>query len=210
MKYTTEIKNKFIIAKGTEREVEIPFMLDNMPEPPKRILDVSCCYTHSLSIFEKLGFDIYGIDLLPYKHKKFIKADARNIPFKDNYFDVVTCISAMEHFGLVQTPYKTDKVEDKIADIKAILEMKRILKPNGLLILTLPYGKLSFDLKTWIKEYDKKAIDKLINISELKLVKVQYGIEKNDEWVITNEETASEVLSSNKVLSNISLLLKKE
>ena len=37
-------------------------------------------------------------------HDRFIKADARNIPFDDKSFDVVTCISSLEHYGLVETP----------------------------------------------------------------------------------------------------------
>lgn len=50
-------------------------------------------------------------------------ADARNIPFSDGVFDRVVCCSVLEHI-----PDNRDR---------ALEEMKRVLKPGGLLLLTL-------------------------------------------------------------------------
>lgn len=55
------------------------------------------------------------------KKISFSNADLRKLPFQDSYFDVVYCISTLEH-------------TDNYSDI--INEFRRVLKPNGRLILT--------------------------------------------------------------------------
>lgn len=52
-----------------------------------------------------------------------IKADIQNLPFNNNYFDVIICNHVLEH------------VED---DIKAMKELLRVLKPGGFAILQVP------------------------------------------------------------------------
>ena len=53
-----------------------------------------------------------------------VKMDIHNIPFEDNYFDLVLCNHVLEH------------VED---DILALKEIKRVLKKNGFGIVMIPF-----------------------------------------------------------------------
>lgn len=57
-----------------------------------------------------------------------IISDITNIPVDDNSYDIVLCSEVIEH---VFNP------------LEAIKEFKRILKPNGLLILTFPFRSLT-------------------------------------------------------------------
>ncbi len=65
-------------------------------------------------------------DLYP-KKENIDKIDVANIPYGDNAFDLVICNHVLEH---VPEYYK------------AIKEIFRVLKPNGIAILQTPYSKL--------------------------------------------------------------------
>lgn len=52
-----------------------------------------------------------------------VKADISNLPFKDNSYDVILCNHVLEH------------IPD---DTKAMQELYRVLKPNGMAILQIP------------------------------------------------------------------------
>jgi ubiquinone/menaquinone biosynthesis C-methylase UbiE len=66
-----------------------------------------------------------GMDIAP-RSKKIIKGDLTKIPFKENYFDTVFVCDVFEH--LSPTDLK-----------KALSEIKRVLKPNSYLILSVPF-----------------------------------------------------------------------
>ena len=85
---------------------------------------------------------------------EFIPGDLTITPFPNNYFDVVTCISVIEH-GVNEEKY--------------FKEMNRILKKGGLLITSTDYweikiepgGKLAHNNPIFI--YDKESVKKLLN-----------------------------------------------
>lgn len=52
-------------------------------------------------------------------------------------FDVITCISAVEHFGLA----RFGDQKDANGDIKGVAILRSFLKPKGLMILTAPFGQ---------------------------------------------------------------------
>jgi len=58
----------------------------------------------------------------------FCLADARQLPHADNYFDIIYSMSVVEH------------VEAPNGDVQAVQEMVRVLKPGGLLLLSVPFG----------------------------------------------------------------------
>ena len=66
-------------------------------------------------------------DLFPEKYPKgTLKVDATDIPFDENYFDVVLCNHVLEHIP---------------EDQKAINEIFRVLKPGGWAVLQVPMDK---------------------------------------------------------------------
>jgi SAM-dependent methyltransferase len=58
----------------------------------------------------------------------FSLADARSLEFGDAEFDVVYSMSVIEH------------IEGEEGDSRAIRELLRVLKPGGLLVLSVPFG----------------------------------------------------------------------
>ena len=212
MKYEMEVLSRLIEGYlNTEREVEFPFIFDNMPEPPAKLLDVSCSRCIFLLEMNKLGFDAYGIDINDYEFpcNKFLKADARDIPFKNNWFDIVTCISALEHYGFVGPPYNTDTVYDPEAPFTAIKEMARVAKDDGIIILTLPFGYAEGQWLNWIKFYNTDLINQLVDSANLIIVKKQIKACINNLWEDICQEEGEKVLTTDKVNCNFSMVLKK-
>lgn len=70
------------------------------------------------------------------RHKiTFLQSDITRSLLPDNIFDVITAISTIEHVGL-KNRYGITYGDDE----KAIKEIRRILKPNGILLMTVPFG----------------------------------------------------------------------
>ncbi len=105
----------------------------------KNILDVGCgigVYTQKFSLEGNL---VYGIDIDPEniklakkltKKARFLVAKAENLPFKDNFFDIVFLHEILEH------------VED---DKKAVFEAFRVLKEKGKMIIFVPNRLYPFE-----------------------------------------------------------------
>ncbi len=117
---------------------------------PGKILDIGCGNCRNLMPFAKRGFECYGIDFSEEmidhskkyckKHKLKINlkvADAKKIPFKDNYFDYCLFLASL------------NCIEEERE--KALLESKRVLKKDGLALITV-WNKLKKEF--WFKPKD--------------------------------------------------------
>lgn len=90
--------------------------------------------------------------------------DLRQTDFSDSSFDEIACLSTLEHIGMDNTLFTEDisKCEAKINDfVLALSEMRRILKPRGRLLLTVPFGKY----QNWgeFQQFDKVLLDRAAN-----------------------------------------------
>ncbi len=99
-----------------------------------KILDAGCGEGHLLEKLKRSesGNAYYGVDVTPEAlgrakercpESQVSHANLVQTGFPDNFFDVVTCTEVIEH----------------VYEYKAVLEeLRRILKPGGILILTFP------------------------------------------------------------------------
>ncbi len=101
---------------------------------PQSILDIGS-YRHFimglLAHFSVTTLDIRKRQKL-VAGETILTGDAREVPFPDNYFDLVLSLCALEHFGLG----RYGDPLDGHADQKAFAEMKRVLKRGGQLIFS--------------------------------------------------------------------------
>lgn len=97
--------------------------------------------------------------------------DARKMDFPNNSFDIVTCISTIEH------------IRDD-GDMLVIDEIRRILRPGGKAIISVPYSQQfceeNFDyyFQRW---YDYQSLyQRIINRSQLKLDKILFFMDSQN------------------------------
>ena len=93
----------------------------------KSILEVGCGTGRWISSLEQVSKKVFGLDYsfdmmkIPKTNKSnlnLVNADAVQIPFRDNFFDMIFCVNAIHHFP--------DKE-------KFIAECKRTLTSNGMI-----------------------------------------------------------------------------
>lgn len=120
------------------------------PQGGEKFLDVACGGGDLSLIIAKRGCQVHGVDISVDSIKKanllgrkeacaFLVADAEQLPYKDSYFDKVVCSSSIEHFS---------------DDGKALREMNRVLKTNGIIVLTT--DSLSYPMRESLKEKHRK------------------------------------------------------
>jgi len=66
-----------------------------------------------------------------------LAADILKLPFRDDSVDTLSCLHVIEHIGLG----RYGDTIDPDGSIRAALELQRILRPGGKLLLSLPVGR---------------------------------------------------------------------
>jgi len=102
------------------------------------LLDVGCAFGFFVKMASQKGYSAMGCDISRYAVKQaqalfpklnFFEANIeKRIPFEDNLFDVVTALDTIEHCSDVHS---------------ALQETKRILKPQGLFLTSIPVNPLA-------------------------------------------------------------------
>ena len=144
--------------RPTDRYIEYPWAIGNLPSPPAKVLDVGCSGSIFPLLLKALGYETYGIDIRQYYPQGkffFTKSDVSVNLYQDDFFDVITAISVVEHIGL-KGRYSAH--EDMEGDVKALQEIYRILKPEGLFLMTVPI-KLELKITRNHKIYNQARID---------------------------------------------------
>ena len=67
-------------------------------------------------------------------------ADVRDLPFEDRRFDLIFCVSTLEHVGRDNEVYDVDSARDERGDEAALRELRRVLASEGRLLVSVPTG----------------------------------------------------------------------
>ncbi len=146
-----------------------------------RILDIGCGY-NPVGLMNIRFAQKWGIDKLVDSEKSKYFEEHHNIrlkqvdlekdealPFEDNFFDVVTMLAVIEHISPERIPW-------------ILGEIRRILKPSGILILTTPspYAELPLNILSRIGLVSKEEIDEhkdLLSIQKVEKLLRESGFE---------------------------------
>ena len=118
-------------------ETCVPLLRRVLARPGQRILESGCGTGRWMAFFERLGQRAVGLDDSPGPLQvarahdpalRLVRGDALRAPFADGSFDVVFSAYVAEHF------------ED--GPLEFFREARRLLKPDGLLLVVVPYANL--------------------------------------------------------------------
>lgn len=135
-----------------------------------RVLDIGCG-SYPIFLITSKFVEKFGIEKMNYPQERLLRKlklinydieDSDNLPFDDEYIDVVTMLAVLEHIKYLSLS-------------NVISEVYRILKPGGLFIITVPSPHSDSLLNIMAKlglisriEMD----DHKINLSNAELVKL--------------------------------------
>lgn len=181
-----------------ERIVEYPWLFSRLPAKPGNLLDAGSVlnFDYILS-HEKLSNKKSFISTLAperlcfwEKGVSYVYEDLREPCYKDGYFDWIVCLSTLEHVGMDNTiVYTKDlaKMEnDRWAHLLAIKEFRRILKPGGILYISVPFGK--YKNHGWQQVFNGEMVDRIINVFSPVFVVENYFKYEPDGWRAASRE----------------------
>jgi len=147
-----------------ERIVEQPFVFEALAPlaKPARILDVGGSESTVGLSLATLGHEVTIVDprAHPLRHPNLRHEGCRldELPDPGEAFDAAVALSAVEHFGLEH--YGLDTIDERL-DLKALECLRELVKPGGLLVVTVPFGAQA-SVDGFQRVYDEDGLAELV------------------------------------------------
>lgn len=196
-----KFKNSEPLPKGygaslDERVIEYPWAISKIPFEKGNFMDAGSALNIKAilecPIFSNKKITILNLNPEPncfwQKGISYVFEDIRQLPYKDNFFDFITCLSTLEHIGMDNMLYTGDPryKEEKIFDFeKAILELKRVLKNGSKILITVPFGR--YQNFGWFQQFDSKLIKRVLEVFQSSNQKIDYYKYEKEGWNISDE-----------------------
>jgi 2-polyprenyl-3-methyl-5-hydroxy-6-metoxy-1,4-benzoquinol methylase len=146
-----------------ERIVEVPFALRAMARVPAggRVLDFGSSESSLALSLASLGYRVTALDLRPYPFShpdlEVVVSRLEDWDAAPGSYDAVVAVSTLEHVGL---GWYGDAVQDDGGDARALARLRELLAPEGVLVLTVPYGRAGVDDVQ--RRYDRDGLAALL------------------------------------------------
>ena len=156
-------------AGTDERPIEIPWCLARYAGE-RRVLDVGYAFAEPPYLAGLLGLgapELTGVDLAvrDVPGLRSVEADLRALPFGDESFDAIFCISTLEHVGRDNTQYGLPAEDDDPSLDAALGELRRVLARSGRLLVTVPTGEpqqlgdqVQLEPQAWVERFEHAGL----------------------------------------------------
>lgn len=154
------------------RVVEIPWAISRLPGGGGALLDAGSSLNHSFAVSycQRSGWKLHVLTLAPEtrcfwdRGVSYVYGDLRRTVFGEGAFDAVVCISTIEHVGMDNTFYAgadpAARRSDEWEFLQAVKELKRLLRTDGVLFITFPFGR--YENHGWFQQMDAAHVDRLV------------------------------------------------
>jgi SAM-dependent methyltransferase len=187
-----------------ERIVEYAWLFDRMRslKGNGRVLDAGSVlnYRPVIEGWKREGFPPVSIVTLAYEGHAFPDtnvtyefADLRRLPYRDEWFGTVMCLSTIEHVGLDNRIYgaeggaSSDPTREALA---ALGELHRVLRPDGTLLISVPFGARSN--RGWFRIFDSADLDPLRTATGWELLRARFFRAGKGGWREIAERDAAD------------------
>jgi SAM-dependent methyltransferase len=164
-----------------ERVIEVPWVLARLRG--QRALEVGYAFAEApyLAALLRAGFDeLTGVDLAEadVPGMTTVRADVRELPFEDRSFDLILCVSTLEHVGADNTGYGLEAEADGESRLTALRELRRVLATDGRLLITVPCGEPGD--YGWFRQDDVRGWTRLF-------VRAGFFVEEQEVYELTDD-----------------------
>lgn len=182
-----------------ERIVEYPWLLARMRDSDSLVLDGGSVlnYPFLLDAPQLADKRVVIMTLAPEstmakrQNVSYVFGDLRNTIFRDDVFDLVVSVSTLEHVGMDNAKLYTDDGrhnESRPDDyLRVIEEFRRVLKPGGRFLMTVPFGKAQN--VGWLYQFDGQRLRQAVAAFGPDLVATTFYKYGSDGWSIADESS---------------------
>ena len=151
-----------------ERIVEIPWVVANLPSAGP-VLDAGSALNHRV-ILEHVMPRVASLTITTFTEEEtnaelgpsYVTADLRALPFEDESFETIVCVSTLDHVGMDNSAYGAPENSSEDPDREVALavgELYRVLRPGGRLFVTVPYGRP--EDHGWCRQFDEPGVRRI-------------------------------------------------
>ena len=168
-----------ILPKGyglrlDERIVEYAWIFSKLHNGQEKLLDAGSTFNFEFIVNHPCVQE-KTVDICTYYPEEncfhrngisYLFSDLRNLPYRDNLFDTVVSQSTIEHIDMDNSIYGYEVDNSSVSETKsydylnATSELIRIVKPQGKLLLTFPFGK--FENHGFFQQFDLEMMEKIL------------------------------------------------
>lgn len=183
-----------------ERVIEYPWIISRLAANTTRLMDAGSTlnypYILNLPKMQKKPIIIYTLapeGVISRVNVSYIYGDLRRTILKDELFDEIVCISTLEHIGMDNTLIYIQNAcyqETKPSDYRKVMkEFRRMLKPGGQLLLTVPYGQ--YQNHGWLQQFDSKLLEDAISAFSGELQNLAFYQYTPNGWVLSDADSCA-------------------
>lgn len=186
-------------AGFNERVVEYPWALARLSG--SEVLDAGSTFNHAALLDRFSDRNLTIATLAPERQSflergiSYVYADLRALPFRDGGFDQVLCVSVLEHVGMDNRGYGADSgatSSPQDEGRRALIELVRVLRPGGRILLTVPYGK-RMDMG-WFRQFDREDLSRLLAAVSPRSTEVTVYRRDDTGWRLAALEAAADAV----------------